>query len=215
MKWKESLRVLPFIMVFVASCLPVVAGEVVGGKEPVDYVDPRIGNISHMLEPTYATVSLPNSMLRMVPCRREVTDNLIYGLPVSITGHRGGQTFVINPFSGDVESSPGSPEGRKGHSYDLETITPYLYSCYLPDMEAHVLCAPSHRSAVYSIRFDLPGPNGITVYSTTGDLEVSGNSVTGWYGLYDKKTRLYIFLETAQTPEWSGPEGDGAGSVRL
>ena len=29
---------------------------------PVDYVNPYIGNISHLLVPTYPTIHLPNSM---------------------------------------------------------------------------------------------------------------------------------------------------------
>ena len=38
-------------------------------KQPVDYVNPYIGNISHLLVPTFATVQLPNSMLRVYPAR--------------------------------------------------------------------------------------------------------------------------------------------------
>lgn len=34
-------------------------------KEPVDYVNPHMGNISHLLVPTYPTVHLRNSMLRV------------------------------------------------------------------------------------------------------------------------------------------------------
>jgi len=33
----------------------------------VDYVNPYMGNISHLLVPTYPTVHLPNSMLRVYP----------------------------------------------------------------------------------------------------------------------------------------------------
>ena len=44
-------------------------------KEPVDYVNPYIGNISHMLVPTYPTVHLPNSMLRVYPQRNDYTGN--------------------------------------------------------------------------------------------------------------------------------------------
>lgn len=36
-------------------------------KAPVDYVNPYMGNISHLLVPTYPTVHLPNSMLRIYP----------------------------------------------------------------------------------------------------------------------------------------------------
>ena len=31
-------------------------------RTPVDYVNPYIGNISHLLVPTFPTIQLPNSM---------------------------------------------------------------------------------------------------------------------------------------------------------
>ena len=36
-------------------------------KEPVDYVNTHIGNISHLFVPTFPTCHQPNSMLRMEP----------------------------------------------------------------------------------------------------------------------------------------------------
>ena len=51
-------------------------------KTPVDYVNPYIGNISHLLVPTYPTVHLPNSMLRVYPERENFTGNTIGGLPL-------------------------------------------------------------------------------------------------------------------------------------
>lgn len=36
-------------------------------KEPVDWVNPEIGNISHLLVPTFPTASRPNGMMRFNP----------------------------------------------------------------------------------------------------------------------------------------------------
>lgn len=36
-------------------------------REPVDYVNPYMGNISHLLVPTFPTIHLPHSMLRVYP----------------------------------------------------------------------------------------------------------------------------------------------------
>ena len=41
--------------------------------DPVDYVNPYMGNISHLLVPTFPTVHLPNSMLRVYPERADFT----------------------------------------------------------------------------------------------------------------------------------------------
>src|SRR5690348_4240353 len=48
----------------------------------VDYVDPGIGSIAHLLEPTRPTVSLPYSMVRMYPVRRDGTDDQIQFFPL-------------------------------------------------------------------------------------------------------------------------------------
>ena len=56
-------------------------------KDFVDYVNPYIGNISHLLVPTYPTVHLPNSMLRVYPERGDYTSDRVNGLPVVVTSH--------------------------------------------------------------------------------------------------------------------------------
>ena len=39
------------------------------------YIDPRIGNVSQLLDPTYPTFSLPNQMLRMFPVKSDYIDD--------------------------------------------------------------------------------------------------------------------------------------------
>lgn len=51
------------LSILITSCS--TPSEKEGKKSPVDYVNPLIGNISHLLVPTYPTVHLPNSMLRV------------------------------------------------------------------------------------------------------------------------------------------------------
>ena len=49
------------------SCTGGAGGGASDAKEPVDYVNPYMGNISHLLVPTFPTVQLPNSLLRVYP----------------------------------------------------------------------------------------------------------------------------------------------------
>lgn len=44
------------------ACALMVGSATAQQKALVDYVNPYIGNISHLLVPTFATVQLPNSM---------------------------------------------------------------------------------------------------------------------------------------------------------
>src|SRR5512133_1529090 len=70
-------------------------------KDPVDYVNPYIGNISHLLVPTFPTIHLPNSILRVYPERNDFTAVLLNGLPLVVTSHRGTSAFNLSPFQGD------------------------------------------------------------------------------------------------------------------
>src|SRR5512133_1978571 len=70
-------------------------------KQPVDYVNPYIGNISHLLVPTFPTIHLPNSILRVYPQREDFTGDLIKGLPIIVTSHRGSSAFNLSPFQGE------------------------------------------------------------------------------------------------------------------
>lgn len=162
-------------------------------KEPVDYVNPNIGNISHLLVPTFPTVQLPNSMLRVYPKRESYTSDLLAGLPVIVTAHRGLSAFRIDPVN-----NPDSKQLLNGHSYINESALPYRYSVDLDEEEIHVDFAPSHRSAVYKMTFDKGNAN-IVISTGNGSLTVTENGVTGYQTIHDS-TKVYLFLETDHKP---------------
>ena len=93
-------------------------------KTPVDYVNNRIGNISHLLVPTYPTTHLPNSMLRMIPTHNEFTTDRMEGLALNSPSHRQGHSLLLLPYRGDVKEFDGNLKYR----YDHEKSTPYNYS---------------------------------------------------------------------------------------
>lgn len=118
-------------------------------RSPVDYVNPYIGNISHLLVPTYPTIHLPNSMLRVYPERENFTGNEIYGLPVIVTSHRGSSAFNLSPFQGKEQDM----KPVISYGYDNEIIKPYYYQADLDDYGITVKYAPSQQSALYYIDF--------------------------------------------------------------
>ena len=174
------------------------------GKEPVDYVDPYIGSISHLLVPVYPTVHLPNSMVRAIPMRGEYSDNVICGLPVTITGHRGGSAFSICPWN-----DGGSLDGRMVYHYDNERISPYRYDVFLDDIQTEVHYAPSHRSAVYSLDFRTPGPHYVVVSPAKGELSAgTDGSVSGFCSLKND-TKVYLYLRAGNDPVSVRTSADG------
>ena len=59
-------KLSPFVLAVIllsGSCSDNNDGSI--SKTPVDYVNPYIGNISHLLVPCYPTVGRPNSMMRI------------------------------------------------------------------------------------------------------------------------------------------------------
>lgn len=162
-----------------------------------------MGNISHLLVPTYPTVHLPNSMLRVYPERADFTGDMLSGLPVIVTSHRGSSAFNLSPYQGEES-------GLKpviNYSYDHEKIYPYRYQVYLDDNNIDVDFAPSHQSAVYGITFEGEGPSYLIFNSRNGQLKSDGKSVSG-YQFVDRKTKVYLYAETDKAPQQCGVLGD-------
>lgn len=164
-------------------------------KSPVDYVNPYMGNISHLLVPTYPTIHLPNSMLRVYPERADYTSDKINGLPLIVTSHRGQSSFNLTPYQGEREAL----KPVLAYSYDNELITPYSYSVFLDEPGIEVHYAPSHQSAVYQITMNPDAPSYLILNSRTGRMKVNGNIVNG-YQLLENNTKVYLYLETQQQP---------------
>lgn len=168
-------------------------------KEPVDYVNPFIGNISHLLVPTYPTIHLPNSMLRVYPERNDYTGNKINGLPVVVTSHRGSSAFSISPVNGNKSISP-----VISLSYDNEIIKPYFYKVYLDEENIDVEYALSHQSAIYDIKFNNEDTVCLIVNSKNGELTVEKNTVSGYQQIGTYPTKVYLYMETDVQPDREG-----------
>lgn len=168
-------------------------------KSPVDYVNPYIGNISHLLVPTFPTIQLPHSMLRVYPSRADYTSEYVTGLPVIVTNHRERSAFNLLPQTGRQLTL------TKNYTYDNETIRPYEFSIELNEqIEAHF--AVSHQSAIYEINFADGDTASVVLATDNGQLSVMGNVIQGWQpvdGLNSNGTKVYIYMESQEEPERS------------
>lgn len=172
-------------------------------KSPVDYVNPYMGNISHLLVPTYPTIHLPNSMLRVYPERADYTTDMLYGLPLIVTSHRGSSAFNLSPYQGDKLRPVVS------YSYDNEKLKPYYYEVMLDDEEIDVKYAPSHQSAIYQINYrNADKPAYMMINSGNGRIKVGDGCVSGYQQLANN-TRVYLYLETETAPQEAGILKDG------
>ena len=165
-------------------------------KTPVDYVNPYMGNISHLLVPTFPTVHLPYSMLRVYPERSDYTSDQIASLPVTITTHRGSSAFNISPVNGT--ESPAQAIIR--YTYDKEKISPYRYSVYLDEENIQVDFAPSHQSGLYSFSFEKDNSNRLIINTRNGKMGNNKNEISGYQLIDNGQTFIYAYFETEQTP---------------
>lgn len=165
-------------------------------KQPVDYVNPYIGNISHLLVPTFPTIHLPNSILRVYPERGDYTGDVLKGLPLVVTSHRGSSAFNLSPFQGNEKDL----KPVVSYSYDQEKLTPYSYSVFLDEQQTGIRFAPSHQSAMYEIGFNADSPAYLVLNSRNGALKWDGQAVSGFQQL-ENNTRVYLYLKPEQAPE--------------
>lgn len=169
-------------------------------KEAVDYVNPYMGNISHLLVPTYPTIHLPNSMLRVYPERDDYTSDQINGLPLIVTSHRGRSAFRLSPVQlGDYK------ELKNTHkfTFDNEIIKPYGYQVLLDEKETHVEYAVSHQSGIYQIKYTQSEPQYLLLSTDNGKTRVDGNKLYASQHL-DNGTQVFVYAEVDETPLQEG-----------
>lgn len=166
-------------------------------REPVSYVNPYIGNISHLLVPTYPTVHLPNSMLRFYPDRDNYTTNKMSGFPLDVVSHRSGMVFSLIPFSGEIADSALVP-----FTCDNESITPYSYKVTLDEQDIDLKFAPAGKAGFFNVSFNNGKERGVVIKTrNNGELNFAGNSVSG-YDL-SGRVKVYICLEFDKIPSFS------------
>ncbi len=164
-------------------------------KEPVDYVNTRMGNISILLIPTFPTTHLPNSMLRMIPTHTEFTTDRMQGFPLNVPSHRQGDVLHLLPYCGNEEGI--TPD--LNYRYDQELSAPYRYSVFLDDYGIETDFAPASKSAIFTLKFEKAGHRYVMLRTVgNGELHVKGNA---WYGYENYHgAKHYFYLEFEQVP---------------
>ena len=200
-------HIMKFTHLFATAAICSLLGACNGGRqttdrEPVDYVNPYIGNISHLLVPTFPTIQLPNSMLRVYPERADYTTELMNGLPVIVTNHRERSAFNLSPYQGT------NLRPIIAYNYDNERITPYSYEVELDDNRIKAEYALSHQSALYRITFEPDKPAYIIVNSRNGSIHVGENFISGHQRL-SNNTNVYVYIEPQEKPISTGILEDG------
>lgn len=168
--WLRTLvQVKRFLWVFIVASLNVATAAA-----QVEFVDPSIGGQGFLLEPTRPTVSLPNSMVRVYPVRKDQLDDQIHSFPLTIISHRMGELFWLMPSDGVPDT------WDRPMAYDHETETPYYYSARFRDSLIQSEFTPTAHCGYF--RFTFPAGKAVVLLANRQGGELSSgadNSVSG------------------------------------
>jgi predicted alpha-1,2-mannosidase len=128
-----------------AGFLILVSCSPENATNELTYVDPDIGGVGLLLQPTRPTVQVPNQMIRVYPVRRDYLDNQIRYFPLTLVSHRNGELFGIMPLSGEITPDPPVSEWDN----QLETITPYHLSTWLETYDITVEFVPGMKTGYF------------------------------------------------------------------
>jgi len=154
----------------------LVSFRVVAACAQVDEVDPSIGGVPFLLQPTPPAVFLPNSMVRVYPMRMNQLDDQIHSFPLTTVTYLGG-LFRLMPFDG----TPNDDTWNRPQAYDNEIETPYYYSVKFDDSLIQTEFAPTARCGLFRFAFPSGKPVVLLANHRGGDFFSDGqNAVSGF-----------------------------------
>ncbi|MEA3477337.1 MAG: GH92 family glycosyl hydrolase, partial [Bacteroidota bacterium] len=160
-------------------------------RSNLSYVDPHIGGVGHLLQPTRPTVQLPNQMVRMHPIRTDYLDDQISFFPLTIISHRHEELFGIMPYACSEDGEMW--KDRQTYDHDLETVRPYQYSTYFIDSDIRTEFTPGIRTGYF--RFTFPEKSNKLVklqINQGGEWQIiSGNAISGEEVFMGMKAYVY------------------------
>jgi predicted alpha-1,2-mannosidase len=157
-------------------------------RAQLEYVDPTIGGEGFLLEPTRPTVSIPNSMVRVYPVRKDQLDDQISSFPLSIISHRLGELFWLMPSAGPVEADA----WKRPASYDQEITTPYYYSTRFDGSLIQTEFTPTERCGYFRFTFPSGAPTVLLANRLPGELSDQGsNCLSGEERFKDMKAFFF------------------------
>lgn len=155
----------------------------------VQYVDPTIGNVGILLQPTRPTVFLPNSMVRVYPIRADALADQISSFPLTISSHRMQELFFIMPGN---DASPAT--------YDQEKTTPYYYSTRFDDSQIQTEFTVTERCGYF--RFTFPDGRASVVLGNrlAGDLHAESETAVSGEERF-KGMKAFVYGEFSSSVE--------------
>ena len=176
------------------SCVFGQTSKPKSAKSNVFYVDPSIGGVGLILEPTRPTVQLPNHMIRVFPVRKDALDDQISFFPLTVASHRIVSLFQFMPVSGKVDSDIWD---RK-LEYNHEFLSPYYYKSELGEENTIIEFVPSKKTGFFKVKFqdDQPHYLRMGIFNEDGSIQLSGKRSISGTEVF-RRMKAYFYAETS------------------
>ncbi|MCW3092969.1 MAG: glycoside hydrolase family 92 protein [Ferruginibacter sp.] len=191
----QAIFLFLVVLVFCFSIYKPFAGNSIPPvKSNLEYIDPTIGNVGQLLEPTRPTVHLPNQLIRFTPQRKDYLDDQISSFPLTIVSHRLGQVFSIKPSIKKISIE--AWQSKMTYDHDLEINRPWYYSTYLIDDGIKVEFTAGKKTGYYHFQFPQANDKSI-LFDVYNDGEaawhfISPKEITG-VETYHGDIKVYMY----------------------
>ena len=184
----------------VSVCLVVLAlagcktaGPFYDSAENLTAVDPMIGGVGLILQPTRPTVHLPNSLIRTYPAKNDQLDDQIQYFPLTVASHRVVSLFAFMPLSGPC----GSDVWGRRVGFEREAATPYSYWAQLECAGDEIAFSPAARSGYFLAKFGGAGEHYLRLGTLNGggEVRVDGKRCLSGTELF-QGMKAYFYAET-------------------
>jgi len=153
------------ILVFFAS----VYARIV--KDPVDYVDPNIGTIAHLLVATAPIVQLPHGMVELAHNPSPETRDRYLASKIASFSIRALPHYSIATIPSWIMATTGklqvNSEMDSYFDHDFETVTPYYSAVLLEDYDINVEYTVTEHAAYYRFTFPKSSDSHILIGSNS------------------------------------------------
>jgi len=180
-------------------------------KTPLDYVNPNIGGIGHLLVATDPSVELPGGTVRL--CSNpwpEIYDRYladkVFSFSLRDVIRYGTKTIPswIMATTGNIEVTPAKMASNYDH--DFETVTPYYSALLLEDYNINVEYTATNQAGYFRFTFPQSSDSHIMLGSNAKFGVVNETTMEGQEGT---GTRIYYFYAKFSKPfkssgSWNG-----------
>ena len=201
-----------FISVFIGILL-IVGGATAQTKKktPLDYVNPNIGGIGHLLVATDPAVQLPQGSIRL--CSNpwpEIYDRYladkVFSFSLRDVVRYGTKTIPswIMATTGNIEVTPAKMASNYDH--DFEKVTPYYSALLLEDYDINAEYTVTDQASYYRFTFPENSDSHILLGSNAKFSVLNENTIEGQEGMGN---RIFYFYAKFSKPfksfgSWSG-----------